>query len=325
MARWKKTTSTEVTAKVTQPTRDSSKRVSKPTAKKAASTASPPKRTSKTPKPPPAKGANKASKVPAKTAKVPSKTAKAPAKTSKAPATKTSKAKAEKTEQPVSKASKKRKSDDVDHQQPASNGAKKQKASHDSEVEATVARKVLHAKTAAPKKPRVAKPKAILNHAPTKRLNVYVFGANSGGELGLGPDATNQPVKRPRLNPTLPVSSVGVVQVATGGMHCAVLTHDNKILTWGVNDDGALGRDTKWDGGLVDIDASDSGSDVTPLNPKESTPTEIDTSKIPEGTVFTQVAASDSATFALTNDGLVYGWGSFRVSAPMPRWPWSYH
>ncbi|MCJ1430909.1 hypothetical protein MMC27_000259 [Xylographa pallens] len=167
--------------------------------------------------------------------------------------------------------------------------------------------------------PPVKKPKGVLNHAPTQRLNVYVFGANSGGELGLGRGSTSENVTRPRLNPNLPADSVGVVQLATGGMHCAALTHDNKILTWGVNDMGALGRDTTWEGGMVDMkdDKDDTGSDdddasESAINPREATPTAILASDFPAGTVFTQVVAGDNATFALTEEGLVYGWGSFR-------------
>ena len=114
--------------------------------------------------------------------------------------------------------------------------------------------------------------------------------------------------------------TVGVVHIAVGGMHCAALTHDNKILTWGVNDQGALGRDTEWEGGLKDIDddksddESDAEDDDTGINPLESTPTAVEDRHFPEGTKFVQVACSDSATFAVTEDGSVYGWGTFRVS-----------
>ncbi|MCJ1478377.1 hypothetical protein MMC13_007057 [Lambiella insularis] len=164
-------------------------------------------------------------------------------------------------------------------------------------------------------KPRATKSKVVLNHAPSKRLNIYVFGTNEGGELGLGSGCSSTDVNRPRLNPNLLAASVGVVQMATGGMHCAVLTHDNRILTWGVNDLGALGRNTTWDGGMVDVKDDDSEADSeSALNPKEATPTVVDASSIPEGTIFTQVAAGDNATFALTDDGLVYGWGTFRTT-----------
>jgi regulator of chromosome condensation len=154
-------------------------------------------------------------------------------------------------------------------------------------------------------------------------LNIYVFGEGSSGELGLGSKAVDgkKPidVKRPRLNGNLSAKTVGVVQIAVGGMHCAAITVENKILTWGVNDQGALGRDTKWEGGLRDVEDdksedSDSEDGDTDMNPLESTPGEVDTGYFEVGTKFVQVSATDSATFALTEDGSVYGWGTFRVS-----------
>lgn len=35
--------------------------------------------------------------------------------------------------------------------------------------------------------------------------------------------------------------------LSVDGMHTAALTCDNRILTWGVNDEGALGRNTDED------------------------------------------------------------------------------
>lgn len=159
-----------------------------------------------------------------------------------------------------------------------------------------------------------------INSAPETVLDVFVFGEGSAGELGLGNMKVDgkKPidVKRPRLNPNL--SSANVVQISCGGMHAIALTKDNKILTWGVNDQGSLGRDTMWEGGLRDVDAEDSDSDDddddSGLNPKESTPAEVDMSGVEEDTKFVQVVASDSASFALTEEGKVYGWGTFRVS-----------
>jgi regulator of chromosome condensation len=194
------------------------------------------------------------------------------------------------------------------------NTAKKRRIEHEDE----------HPRSGAKRpKPKAAKPEPVLNSPPRTRLDVYVFGANQQGELGLGKAAGTGHVKRPRLNPNLPAASVGIVQLAVGGMHCAALTHDNKILTWGVNDMGALGRDTTWNGGMVEIDAKGGGGDEDSedasesLNPREAMPTEIDPSAFPEGTVFSQLVAGDNATFALTSTGEVYGWGTFRVSA----WP----
>jgi regulator of chromosome condensation len=131
-------------------------------------------------------------------------------------------------------------------------------------------------------------------------------------------------VGRPRLNPFLAAKEVGIVALAVGGMHCAALTHNNKILTWGVNDQGALGRPSEADPEEVkmkDADASDSDSDDdfdedSGLNPAEAEPRPVDPSHFPEGTEFAGLYAGDSNTFALTTTGLVYGWGTFRVSAP---------
>jgi regulator of chromosome condensation len=71
----------------------------------------------------------------------------------------------------------------------------------------------------------------------------------------------------------------------------------------------------------MDENKSDSGSDSDDedaMNPRESTPAAVDPKHFPEGIVFTQVCASDSATFAVTADGSVWGWGTFRVSMPIP-------
>ncbi|EWZ77410.1 hypothetical protein FOWG_18179 [Fusarium oxysporum f. sp. lycopersici MN25] len=161
-----------------------------------------------------------------------------------------------------------------------------------------------------------------INKAPTQILHVYVFGEGSSGELGLGSRriANKKPidVKRPRLNDNLSASKDSAVQVSCGGMHVVALTRDNKILTWGVNDQGALGRDTNWNGGFCEMDMSEEpyleDEDDTGINPKESTPTAVSNEHFAPGTRFVQVVASDSATFALTEDGRVYGWGTFRSS-----------
>jgi regulator of chromosome condensation len=120
---------------------------------------------------------------------------------------------------------------------------------------------------------------------------------------------------RPRLNHRLAAKLVGVVQIAVGGMHCAALTHDNKILTWGVNDQGALGRKTE-PAPLADIDEEEDENDPdadSGLNASEAEPRDVDLSHFPEGTKFSQVVAADSSTFVVTTTGLVYGWGTFRV------------
>lgn len=179
------------------------------------------------------------------------------------------------------------------------------------------------AKKARGAKGPVVKQKVVINQAPTERLDVFVFGEGSNSELGLGTAKSAIDVKRPRLNPLLSAKDVGVVHIAAGGMHVAALTHDGKVLTWGVNDSGSLGRDTTWDAGLKDMDAAsdDSDDDDSGLNPKESTPTAVPASSFPEGTAIVKLAAGDNITLALTDDGQVYGWGTFRVSALLMTLP----
>ncbi|KAK4239724.1 hypothetical protein C8A03DRAFT_32168 [Achaetomium macrosporum] len=192
---------------------------------------------------------------------------------------------------------------------PASGRGKRQKTSA-----ATGALIQAQAQAAGPRPARQPPASAlpVPNRRPTHPLNIYVLGANSGGELGLGPSVRSGNVGRPRLNPYLS-GSAGIVQVSLGAMHGVALTLDNQILTWGVNDHGALGRDTSWEGNLVDADGNESDSDEEgELNPRECTPTPVDMSAVPPETIFTQVAATDNATFALTSTGRVYGWGTFR-------------
>ena len=150
----------------------------------------------------------------------------------------------------------------------------------------------------------------------TDHLKVFVFGEGGNGELGLGASKKSKDVKRPRFNEKL--TNMNVVKIATGGMHVVALTSDNKIVTWGVNDNGALGRETPVATvPMRDMDADDSGSDddeTGGLNEAEATPTAISDEYFPPDTVFVDVAAGDSCSFALTTEGAVYGWGTFRVS-----------
>ena len=294
----------------------------------------------------PAKPAEKATRATAtkptaaKTASQPSATGSGrPKKTATEPATKNTKVSVKKvTKKEPAATAPKTKAQAAEKAKPKTQGKKATTTKASSTMSTATSKKrkaeeVEEEKPRAPKKPRVirepkpkvAKPKAIppkvvINEVPTTRLNVFVCGEGSSGELGLGAAKTAIDVKRPRLNKFLGAEEVGVVQIAVGGMHCLALTHDNKIFTWGVNDQGALGRDTTWEGGYKEIkEGAESGSDSededdSGLNPRESTPTAIPSTAFPEGTVFVAVAAADSASFALTDDGQVFGWGTFRVS-----------
>jgi regulator of chromosome condensation len=102
-------------------------------------------------------------------------------------------------------------------------------------------------------------------------------------------------------------------------MHAAALTRDNRIITWGCNDAGALGRDTTpqqqpQQQQQQDGDDSDDSDDDCGLNTVEAEPREVDSAHFLAGTKFSRLNCTDSATFVVTTTGTVYGWGQFRVS-----------
>lgn len=174
-------------------------------------------------------------------------------------------------------------------------------------------------RTSPVKRSRLAKalkaqtPRKIINHAPIHKLDVFVCGQGSSGELGLGNGKTAIDVKHPRLNHNLLPNKVGVVHIAVGEKHAAALTHDGLVYTWGSNDYGALGRDTRWQRN-ANNDMESYDGDTFDLNSLESTPMPIPSETFPSDIVFTKLACGDSTTFALTDAGDVWGWGTFRVS-----------
>ncbi|XP_068999220.1 regulator of chromosome condensation [Embiotoca jacksoni] len=111
---------------------------------------------------------------------------------------------------------------------------------------------------------------------------VLVLGQGDVGQLGLGEVTIER--KKPALL-SLPEKTV---QVIAGGMHTVCLSDSGNVYTFGCNDEGALGRDT-----------TEEGSEMVP-------------GKVALDVKVVQVSAGDSHTAALTDEGLVYIWGSFR-------------
>lgn len=110
-------------------------------------------------------------------------------------------------------------------------------------------------------------------------------GTGDVGQMGLGEDVLEK--TRPAL-----VSSITepLVDVYAGGMHSLCLSKTGNVYSFGCNDEGALGRDTK-------------------ESSLEFTPTKID---LPAKCL--RISAGDSHSACLLEDGRVYAWGSFRDS-----------
>ena len=75
--------------------------------------------------------------------------------------------------------------------------------------------------------------------AEGKQGECFVWGTGDAGQLGMGDDVME--VARPKLLNTLP-NTVPVLKVVCGGMHTLAITTGGLVYSWGVNDEGALGR-----------------------------------------------------------------------------------
>lgn len=132
---------------------------------------------------------------------------------------------------------------------------------------------------------------------------ILVTGAGDVGQLGLGSDVLE------KKRPAAVILDEEIVDVIAGGMHTVCLTKDGnvsnfdckknrqklqdkffQVITFGCNDEGALGR-------------------VTPDDELEFTPGVIN---LPDKAM--QISAGDSHTAVLLSNGKVFAWGTFRVS-----------
>lgn len=115
---------------------------------------------------------------------------------------------------------------------------------------------------------------------------VLTLGQGDTGQLGLGPDVME------RSKPGLVKDLKNVISVCAGGMHTVCLTKEGKVYTFGCSDEGALGRE---------------------IEDEEEETFVPGVVKIPSKVQ--QICAGDSHTAALTEDGRVYYWGTFRDSS----------
>ncbi|CAG8658709.1 4717_t:CDS:2 [Gigaspora margarita] len=74
----------------------------------------------------------------------------------------------------------------------------------------------------------------------SKCIKLFAMGNNYCGELGFGYNV--EEMKYPRHVEGL---ADFIVKINCGSQHVAALTRDGKVITWGCNDEGALGRVTK--------------------------------------------------------------------------------
>lgn len=129
--------------------------------------------------------------------------------------------------------------------------------------------------------------------------------------MGLGSEITEKRV--PFLHEKL--TKLRVVDFDCGANHCIALTAGGEVLTWGLGTDkyGFLGRE-KMDKEETKIKEK---LDEAHENVK-TVPQVVNWKAVVPGNI-TQVVATNDASFALTENGNVYGWGTFKVSlVPLP-------
>ena len=128
--------------------------------------------------------------------------------------------------------------------------------------------------------------------AKEKQGRCFVFGTGDGGQLGLGDDVIE--LLRPRLLDTVVPAGLPVLKVACGGMHTLAIVQGGLVYSWGVNDEGVLGR-------RANKEDPEAESKPAPVNLGSKAAVDLST--------------GDSHAAVVTADGAIMGWGTFRTSS----------
>ncbi|GLB34025.1 putative RCC1 domain-containing protein [Lyophyllum shimeji] len=144
-------------------------------------------------------------------------------------------------------------------------------------------------------------------------LQLFAWGAGNFGQFGMGPDILGE-LDKPKKNlwveeqiqeGTFGGVGAGIESVAAGGLHTLFIDEAGTVWTCGVNDDAALGRITQ---NVPDPENPGSFLDVDELT---SIPHPLK-SLVGQDFRAVQVASGDSICAALSKDGDLRVWGSFR-------------
>ncbi|XP_050537057.1 regulator of chromosome condensation-like isoform X2 [Daktulosphaira vitifoliae] len=105
-----------------------------------------------------------------------------------------------------------------------------------------------------------------------------------GGLFGLGPD-------REQLTNLTELKNLKFKLISAGSMHVLGVTDDGKLMSWGCNDEGALGRDTS-------VEDSETRPGIVHI--------------FEENSEIYSISAGGSHSAILFSNGNVYAWGTFR-------------
>ncbi|KAL5484939.1 hypothetical protein ACEPAI_7581 [Sanghuangporus weigelae] len=161
-------------------------------------------------------------------------------------------------------------------------------------------------------------PRPASHPRPAKQL--FICGSGAFGQLGMGStEEAMTELHRPRLHVWFEIAvqgeshmlgaerGAGIECAVAGGMHSLAIDELGRVWSWGVNDHGALGRQT------TDVEDPDAPGQLIDPEILEYTP--MPTAKrVEEEFRAVQVAAGDSVSVALSDKGAIRAWGCFRAA-----------
>jgi len=144
---------------------------------------------------------------------------------------------------------------------------------------------------------------------PTSHV-VLIFGAGDMGQMGLGPEKLDD-VRKPAVHSMIEElrnkkEFAEPLHLAAGGMHTLVIDSEGRTWSWGINDNAALGRPTE---GLAGIEQEE--LETRPMPVATISPHPHPESARPPFKA-ARVCAGDSVSVAVSEEGELVAWGSFR-------------
>ncbi|PAV20470.1 RCC1 BLIP-II [Pyrrhoderma noxium] len=150
---------------------------------------------------------------------------------------------------------------------------------------------------------------------PRPSNQIFVWGAGNFGQFGMGPeylDEFDKPKKNPWFEKKIEEGifggeGAGIESIAAGGLHSLFVDEKGTIWSCGVNDDAALGRETK------DVPDPEKEGAVMNIDILTSYPYPLQT-LVDENFRAVSIAAGDSICAAVSAEGELRVWGSFRAN-----------
>lgn len=158
-------------------------------------------------------------------------------------------------------------------------------------------------------------PLPMANGHPRPANQLFIWGAGNFGQFGWGADQLGE-FAVPKRNTWFEKKmeegvfggeGAGLEAIAAGGLHTLLIDEKGTVWSCGVNDDAALGRVTK------DVPDPDSPGNFIHIDELTAVPYPLQ-SLVDDGFRAVRIAAGDSISAAISDDGELRVWGSFRAA-----------